>query len=47
MFALYDKLDNRTIRVFASRKALRNWLSRPAADHFVSRGYGWRRVSWF
>jgi hypothetical protein len=47
MYAIYDKLDNRTIRVFPNRKALKAWLQRPAAAHFVSRGYGWRRVSWF
>ncbi len=47
MFELYDKLDNRTVRLFTNRRALKAWLARPAADYFVSRGYGWRRVSWF
>ena len=44
MYELYDQLDNRTIRLFPSRKALKAWLARPTAGHFLSRGYGWRRV---
>lgn len=42
MYELFDTLDNRTIRVFPTRKALNLWLSH-AGHWWLSAGYSYRR----
>ncbi len=43
MYEIYDLIDDRTVRLFPSRQALRRFLTSATGDWFVSRGYGWRR----
>lgn len=43
MYELYDLMDDRTVRLFGSREALRRFITSAAGRHYVSRGYAWRR----
>ncbi len=43
MYEIYDLIDNRTVRLFTSKRHLRAFLSSDTGAWFISRGYSWRK----
>jgi hypothetical protein len=44
MYAIYDTLDNRTIRIVRTWRAMLQLISGDRWEWYESRGYSWRRM---